>query len=198
MTISASCPACGVPLRLPDDAAGRTFACVGCGRWLATEDGGKLVVRSGNQPEVRPYQPPGYVPPAYTPYAPTAGYVPRPLTRDEAAARAQGPGVLLMVYGFLWGLSGLLLPLLLLNEEVREEEFGQPLVAIGAAFSIAMGAFTIFSGLRLLALRSFTLVMLCIVLNIALGVLGCWLMAQPAIWPLVVILDGKVKPHFRA
>jgi hypothetical protein len=105
---------------------------------------------------------------------------------------------MLIVYGFLWGLLGLLLPLFLLVDELRQEEFSQPIVAIGASFSIAMGAFTIFAGLRLLALRSFKLVMMCIVLNIVLGVIGCWLMALPAIWPLVVVVDGKVRPHFRA
>ena len=136
-------------------------------------------------------------PQGYVPLAPPSGYFPRPLTRGEAVARAHGPAVMLIVYGFFWGVLGLLLPLYLLNEELRKEEFIQPAIAIGSSFSIAMGAFTIFAGLRMLALRSFALVMLCIVLNIVLGVMGCWLMALPAIWPLIVIMDAKVKPHFR-
>jgi hypothetical protein len=177
-----------LPLQLPDNAAGRMFACVGCGRELATEEGGKLVMASPPQP----LWPQGYVP-----LGPPAGYFPRPPTREEAFVRVRGPAIMLITYGFMWGLLGLALPLLLLNKEVRDEEFSQPAIAIGASFSIAMGAFTIFAGLRLLALRSFTLVMMCIVLNIVLGVMGCWLMALPVIWPLIVALDGKVKPYFR-
>lgn len=194
MPFSTMCPACGVPLQLPDEAAGRAFACVGCGRGLATEDGGKLVVQSAV---------PLPSPTAYSPFVPTAGYAPsygyayRPLTREEALAKVRGPAILLIGYGFLWGILGLLLPLILLNEELRKEEFVQPAVAIGSAFSIALGAFTIFAGLRLMALRSFTLVIVCIGLNIALGVMVCWMMAIPVIWPLIATLDAKIKPYFR-
>lgn len=194
MPFSTMCPACGLPLQLPDESAGRAFTCVGCGRGLATEEGGKLVVQSAA---------PLPSPTAYNPYTPGVGYAPayghpwRPLTREEALAKVRGPAITLIGYGFLWGIAGLALPLLLLNEELRKEEFVQPAVAIGAAFAIALGAFTVFAGLRLMAIRSFTLVIVCIGLNIALGFLACWMMAIPAIWPLIVTLDAKIKPYFR-
>jgi hypothetical protein len=151
------------------------------------EEGGKLVVQTTVPPQ----------PPTYRVSSPAAGYAYRPLTREETLFKVRGPAIMLIGYGFMWGIAGLLLPLVLLNDELRQEEFVQPVVAIGAAFSIAFGAFTIFAGLRLLALRSFTLIIVCISLNIALGFLACWMMAIPAIWPLIVALDAKVKPNFR-
>ena len=196
MPLPTACPACGVPLQLPDDAVGRSFQCVRCGCALWALAGGKVVTQP--QPLAGAANPfaegssGGY-------YAPTSfhpAFVPQPMLREQALAKVRGPAITLILCGLLWGLGGMLLPLALLTEEVQSDEVAQVMIPVLACLAILVGAFTIFCGTRLMALRSYTLIMVSVAVTAVAGIMICPLLAVPSIWPLVVMLDNNVKQHF--
>jgi hypothetical protein len=199
MPIQGACPACGVPLQVPDASVGRSFQCVRCGTSLATMVGGQIVM-----------QPPGFAP--ASPFAPAnpfaesaqggyfapsqyAGYAPR-MTREQALAKAAGPAILLMIYGVLWVLGGLAFCLLLLAPEAQEDQALLYIVLIFAPLCVAVGAFTMFSGWQMMRLRSYGLIMAAVIVTIGLGLLTCPMLAIIVVWPMAVLLDVNVKQHF--
>jgi hypothetical protein len=196
MPIQAACPACGVPLQLPDDAVGRGFQCVRCGAALWALAGGQIVtqpqpLKAQANPFAEGPQAGVYGPASYHP-----AYLPQPMGREQALAKVRGPGITLIVYGLLWGALGLLLPLALFAEDFRQDEVAQVMIPVLAGLAMVIGAFTVFCGTRLMALRSYTLIMVGVVLTVVAGILICPLLAIAAIWPLVVLLDNQVKQHF--
>ena len=206
MPIQAACPACGVPLQLPDDAAGRSFQCMRCGTSLATTAGGQIVKQPLTQAAGSPFAPSSPFAPA-NPFAdsPQGGYYgpgqfypsfAPAMTREQALAKVSGPAVLLIVYGLLWLVAGFAVPLLLLTPEAKDDEAILLMVLIFAPICIGVGAFTMFSGWRMKRLRSYGLIMTCVVITIGLGILTCPMLAIVAVWPLAVLLDLNVKPHF--
>ncbi len=196
MPIPAVCPACSVPLQLPDDAVGRGFQCVRCGAALWILAGGQIVTQpqplaTAANPFAEPPQGGYYGPGAFHP-----GFLPQRMNREQALAKVRGPGITLILYGLLWGISGLLVPLALLADEFGQDEVAQVIIPVLAGLAMVIGAFTVFCGTRLMALRSYTAIMVCVVVTIVLGFLICPLLAVAAIWPMVVLLDNQVKPHF--
>jgi hypothetical protein len=198
MPIQAACPACHVPLQLPDDAAGRSFQCVRCGSALWALADGQVVTQP--QPLAGLANPFAESPQAgyYAPAHFHPGFLPQPMLREQALAKVRGPGITLIVYGLLWGLGGMLLPLAMLADEFRNDDVAQVMIPVLAGLSMVVGAFTIFCGTRLMALRSYALIMVCVVVTVIAGIMICPLLAVAAIWPLVVLLDNNVKQHFGA
>lgn len=200
MPIQGACPACGVPLQLPDDAAGRSFQCIRCGASLATVAGGQIVKQPQTLAPASPFAPAnpfadspqgGYFAPGQ--YHP--GFAPA-MTREQALARVSGPAISLIVYGLLWLLVGLAIPLVLLAPDARNDEALLFMVLIVAPICIAVGAFTMISGWRMKMLRSYGLIMACVVVTLGVGILTCPVLSIVAVWPLAVLLDVNVKPHF--
>ena len=192
----AQCPACGLALQMPDDAAGRRFACVRCGAQLSALAGGQVALLAQPPPAVNPFAEGaagGYYAPGFQP-----AFAPQAMGREQALAKVRGPGITLILYGLMWGIAGMLLPLALLAKEVADDEAQQVIIALGAGLAFLAGAFTVYCGARLMALRSYTLIMVCIGINLVLGFMICPLLAVAAIWPLVVLVDGRIKLHFSA
>ena len=191
---TAQCPACGLALQLPADTAGCRFACIRCGAQLSSLDAGQVALLAQPPPAANPFAegaPGGYYAPGFQP-----AFAPQPMDREQALAKVRGPGITLVVYGLLWGIAGMLLPLALLAEEVADDEAQQVIIAVVAGLAFLAGAFTVYCGARLMALGSYTLIMVCIRINLILGFTVCPLLAVAAIWPLVVLVDGQVKQHF--
>ena len=188
MPIQAACPACGVPLQLPDDAVGRGFQCVRCGAGLVTGPAGQLFT----QP--RPAPNPFGDPPQAGQYG--SGYFPSPLmTREAALARVKGPAVMLHVLGGLTIVAGLAAPLIYLVPDT-DGDFAFFFTLIVAPLCLALGAFIVFCGMQLALLKSYALILSGVILVLLLGFLICPVFALPAIWPMIVLLDAGVKAHF--
>ena len=193
MPKQAACPACGVPLQLPDDTVGRSFQCVRCGTGLATGPAGQLFPQP--QPATNPFgdPPQGYF--GSGGYEP--GYFPSPLmTREAALAKVKGPAVMLYVLGGLTILTGLATPLLLLMPDIREEDFAFFVTLIVTPLCVVLGALVVYCGICLARLKSYVLVLSSVILVLLLGFLICPVFALPAIWPMIVLLDAGVKAHF--
>jgi len=129
-------------------------------------------------------------------YAPS-GYMPFPiLTREMVLAKVRGPALILQITGGVFLLTGLALPLLLVSQEVQNDAFGLTMVLILAPVVLAIGAFTLFCGLRMKALRSYGLVLTSVVLLMIAGFLVCPLLALPGVWPFIVLVDPGVRASF--
>jgi len=198
MPIQVACPACNVPLQLPDDMPGRSFQCIRCGTGLATALGGRLIIQAKPAQAPNPFADaptPGY----YGPAGFSQVYYPPPImSREMALAKVYGPAALLQSFGALCIVLGMALPGLLLLPDMLEDAVVFAVVLIVAPIALGVGVFTVFCGGRMKALRSYALVMSSVIVLLVAGLLVCPILALPGIWPLVVLLDGGVKANFDA
>jgi hypothetical protein len=203
MPIPAACPACRTPIELPDDQSGRSFSCPRCSALLVSAAGGQLVVQSRMfagqtanpfaEDPATGYYAAGYGPPGFGP-----GYRPFPvLTREMVLAKVRGPA-LLQITGGLIILTGLLLPLTLLSENVQDDEAAFYILSAIAVVCLAAGGLVLWCGLRMQMLRSYSLVLGTIILMMVTGFLVCPLLALPGVWPFIVLLDPGVRANFGA
>jgi hypothetical protein len=198
MQIPVACPACNMPLQLPDNLPGRSFQCARCSAQLTTAAGGQLVLQARPGPAPNPFAEypaqPQFGPPGYHP----SFYGPPLLSREAALAKVHAPAIVLQLAGAFCVVCGLALPLILLAPDVRKDEVAIVVVPVISLISLAAGGFTAFCGLRMIALRSYALVMTAVVVLLVLGLLVCPLAALPGIWPLIVLLDSGVKANFNS
>ena len=160
-----------------------------------------------------PYPPP--YPPPYQPQFPSQnpyqapnpwgdnfyspGYVPV-ADRGRALSKVFGPAILMQIYGAVIVISGITLaisiPFIVADAPRNDQIAIIVLVGVGVFFCVALGAFTFWGGMRMKALRSYTLVMTAVVITFLIGFLTCLPAMVLGIWPLIVLLDGEVKACF--
>jgi hypothetical protein len=191
MSVQLVCPACDVPLHLPDDLPGRRFQCARCGAVLATAAGGQVLIQAHTAPSANPFS----EHPA-PPFAPAGHYGPALISREAALAKVRGPAVILLLVGALSILASAVLPLILLVPEIQEDEVAHFLIPVFVVVGLVAGGLALFGGLRMRALKSYALVMAAVIVLLLAGLLICPVAALPAIWPLIVLLDYGVKSNF--
>jgi hypothetical protein len=201
MPHQVSCPACGVPMQLPDDLPGRSFQCVRCGAALVTTEGGQKVTQPRPMQPANPFaeSPTGFgYPGGYAPGMFAPGYLPPLMSREIALAKVRGPA--LMMQGLGWLLVIASIPAAALYFVVDHDQHPvSAVVSFGAApVALLLGGFAVFCGSQLNALRSYYLVLATIIVMLIVGLLVCPLLALPGIWPMIVMLDSGVKANFGA
>jgi hypothetical protein len=187
-------------MQLPDDSPGRGFQCVRCGAALVTTAGGQLATQPRPMQPANPFaeSPAGFsYPGSYAPgpFAP-GFYSPPMMSREVALAKVRGPALTIQALG--WFLVLVAIPSAALYFVVDHDEHP---ITVAITFGVApiallCGAFTVYCGSQLKALRSYSLVMASVVIMLVVGLLVCPLLALPGIWPMIVMLDSGVKAHF--
>jgi hypothetical protein len=192
---------------VPDDLTGRKFRCGKCGVVVIPTEGGAFVT----EPTPLPSAPtPSRTEEGLTPRR-DEGNLPRPprwedeVVEDwpplrqflrgqpEALARVRGPGTLLQVYGVLLAIAGAALPVLAV---FTGDPVAFALCVAGCALCMTIGGFTYLGGTRMKALRSYGLALAAVVLTFVVAVLACVPLVVVGIWPLAVLMDGRVKESF--
>lgn len=222
MSTLLKCPACGVHVQVPDNLLGRKVRCIKCSEIFTADEGLASPPPSPIQHEAAP--PPRRRPDPYDEgprprrdfeeddYRPRRSpFLRRGYDRDQALSRVQGPAILLIVVGvlvLLLGLGclgfagyGLTEAAAASNNPYRSSKQQDDMVAvvfltIGAFVNFALGAFLIFAGIRMRALRSYGVCMAAVILTFVVGGLACLPLLLAGIWPLVVLVDSNVKAAF--
>jgi predicted Zn finger-like uncharacterized protein len=136
-------------------------------------------------------------------------------SRSEALARVSGPSIFLMIYGAFWILVGVGCALAAVwaasvlaargnNTTGLSKSDAVPtlvLCSIGAVIGFAFGTLMVIGGFRMRKLRSWglalTATILCFVIGGMGGLIGVLLMLL-GLWPLIVLVDSKIKRAFQA
>lgn len=199
MTIHGTCPACGLPLELPDAHAGRAFECARCGGSLAVTTEGQIV---GSPAALKPEPPVAANPfadlPAGNPYQTAIHtYAPAQITREQALAKVRLPGILLQIYGAIWIVVAMFLPAAWLSQPENAEDpvlFG--FAAVITPLGVATGLFAFVGGTQMKALRAHGLALTSVIVTSVAGLFICPPLALAGLYPLIVLLDGSVRSHF--
>jgi hypothetical protein len=206
--MSQFCPVCGN--LIPTAAAGQASArCSRCGNVIDPK------AASSQPPPVSfpPFGPPpaaGYAPaqPPSNPYqapSPWADNFYAPgyfqfADRGRALQKIKGPAVLMIVYGTLLALGGVVLacciPFMVADMNRDEQPVMTVVLGVSSFLCIASGGFIFWAALRMLKLRSYGLAMTAVVFTFIIGFLACLPVMLVGIWPLVVLLDAEVKACF--
>jgi hypothetical protein len=186
-------------MQLPDDSPGRSFQCIRCGVALVTTTGGQLATQSGPVQPANPFAevPVGFsYPGKYATGQLAPGYFPTPMSREAALEKVRGPALMIQVLGWLLVVAAI--PSAALYFVVDHDQHPVSAVITFGVAPVALlgGAFLIYCGSQLRALRSYWLVMVSLVVMMVGGLLVCPLLALPGIWPMIVMLDARVKAHF--
>ena len=203
MTIHGTCPACALPLQLPDNYAGRQFQCARCGGSLAVTTAGQVI---GSQAAPGPDNPDSsLVPanpfadlPAGNPYQATIQtYAPAQITRQQALAKVRVPGLLLQVYGAIWIIAAMFLPAAWLSQaENAEDPVLFYFAAVITPLGVATGLLAFVGGTQMKALRAHGLVLASVIVTSVAGLFICPPLALVGLYPLIVLFDGSVRNHF--
>src|SRR3954471_12452172 len=211
------CPACGSEVPLPASQAGGAVTCPRC-RATSQIIGGFGQPAPPSQMAGSFPQPPAFSSPPYQPGYPPGGafnpyqspnpwadqyYGPAPFLppdRNRALAKVKGPGIFLQIYGVLLGLAAvgslILLPLMLMDSQEEEKVIILVIFSVLIVLGMGLGIFVFVAGMKLKSLKSYGLVMTCVILTFLFGFLTCLPAALVGIWPLVVLLDTEVKVWF--
>jgi hypothetical protein len=68
--------------------------------------------------------------------------------------------------------------------------------SIITALGVLAGGLTVFCGVRMGRLRSYGLVMAAIIINFIVALMVCPVLMVFGIWPMIVLLDARVRAHF--
>jgi predicted Zn finger-like uncharacterized protein len=215
------CPSCDSTLQVPEDRLGRS---VKCGRCETVFTATATEAREP-EPYVRREEPPprrdsgkGRRRSRYDDYDDDFddryydirrrdGY-----NRSEALSRVAGPAIMLMIYGVLTFLAGLLC---VVGVAVGASELMNPpkpqigshqgtddtvamvvVCTLGALTGFVCGVLIFLGGHRMRVLRSWGLALTATILTFVVGGLTCILLMLVGIWPLIVLVDSKVKRAF--
>jgi predicted Zn finger-like uncharacterized protein len=136
-------------------------------------------------------------------------------SRSEALARVSGPSTMLMIYGAFWILVAVTCALAAIwaasvlaagantNNGLSKSDAVPMLVlcSIGAVMGFVCGTLIFIGGFRMRKLRNWglalTATILCFVVGGMGGAIGLLLMLI-GLWPLIVLVDGKIKRAFQA
>jgi predicted Zn finger-like uncharacterized protein len=131
-------------------------------------------------------------------------------SRSEALSRVSGPGILLMIMGALYFLmaigcvAGAVWALSEMNTgpkrpNVPKDPDPVPVMvfcSLGAICGFICGPIVFLGGYRMRQLRSWGLALTATILTFVVGGMVCLFLMLLGIWPLIVLVDSKVKRAF--
>jgi len=195
MAMLGKCPACGVPVEVPEDTPRGEARCGRCGVLLGPGGGDRFVseraprASSRRQADARDLDD-------------DRDELPRPRRRrprrSVALDKVSGPAILLIVYGVLCLVA---VPVLLVSGAVAAAQKRPDIAAVvlcllGSLLGLAAGGLTLAGGIRMKALRNYGLAMASVIVVFVVGLMTCVPVALVGIWPLIVLLDPEVKASF--
>ena len=118
--------------------------------------------------------------------------------RIRSLARVRGPAILMQVYGVLIALGSMMLLSFPFLAPDDPDDWVVMLVVctVGAAMGIAIGAFTIVTGVWMKRLQGWGWALASVIVCFAVALLLCPLFFVVGIWPLIVLLDAEVRACF--
>lgn len=204
MARSERCPACRGVVDLPEESDWGRIRCLDCGAKLDVRDGRLWEVDRGvrEQPDEKPRR---RLPRrAYDEDYDEGGRF-ESVRFDERQVRGkvrgagiftQVLGALLVVVGLLAGIGGAVGALTI---DVRNDDFVVVVMAAGTAIlCLPLGVAAVWAGWRMTQLRSHGAATAVVVILLVIGFLACGVFAAVFLWPMIVLMDSKVKAAFRA